>query len=96
MLQVAAAPASILMSQQTGGRVVALRSCKLGAGRRVPSVQQGGWLRWERTESRTSQCQSSMSFNNGSSAADSGFSENDEDYVDSTVVEAGETCASSS
>ncbi|KAG6543442.1 hypothetical protein Mapa_015112 [Marchantia paleacea] len=90
LLQVAAAPASILMSQQTGGRVVALRSCKLGAGRRVPAVQQGGWLRWERTESRTSQCQSSMSFNNGSSAADSGFSENDEDYVDSTVVEAVE------
>ncbi|KAL2651509.1 hypothetical protein R1flu_019637 [Riccia fluitans] len=95
LLQAAVTPSSysILMSHQSGGRVVAMRCCKLSAGRRLSGLQQqqqGGWLRWERTESRTSHCQSSMSFNNGSSAADSGFSENDEDYVDSTVVEAVE------
>jgi hypothetical protein len=36
-----------------------------------------------------SSCNSSMSFNNGSTA-DSGFSENDEDYINSSVMEAVE------
>ncbi|CAM6087342.1 unnamed protein product [Calypogeia fissa] len=64
----------------------------IGKRRLLQQQQPGSVCRWDRRDNQrgaSQQCQSSMSFNNNGSTAE-GFSERDEDYVDSSIIEAVE------
>jgi bifunctional DNase/RNase len=64
----------------------------IGKRRLLQQQQPGSVCRWDRRDNQrgaSQQCKSSMSFNNNGSTAE-GFSERDEDYVDSSIIEAVE------